>query len=111
MNAPEKAPERAPVFDPVAVAAELEREFGTRQPALELVCSRYFGMQEKQARLLAARHELPVPVFRLHGHKSEPLVRVEDLADLVVRRYADARKVWDGTRSWWPTNGAGERGR
>lgn len=108
MNAPAKAPERAPVSDPVAVAAELEREFGTRQPALEAVCSRYFGMQEKQARLLAAKHELPVPVFRLHGAKSEPLVRVEDLADLVVERYAEARKVWHGTRSWWPTNGADE---
>lgn len=107
MSVAETAP-AMPVHDPLAVAAELEREFGTRQPALEVVCSRYFGMQEKQARLLAARHELPVPVFRLHGNKSEPLVRVEDLAELVVARYADARRVWEGTRAWWPTNGADE---
>lgn len=75
-------------------AAELEREFGTRQLPLDAVCSRFLGCDTEHARKQAAKGKLDVPVYQAGSRKSPPLVRAEDLGKVLASRYLAAHQQW-----------------
>lgn len=69
-------------------------EFGVTDIPLELVAERYLGLDERTAKMRAARGELPFPSFRAGSQKAPWLVRVTDLAEWLDREREKARSDW-----------------
>lgn len=73
-------------------------EFGTAEIPLADCCGKYFGMDERVAKLRAAAQELPVPVHRGGTRKSPFLVNAVDLAAHLDSQMAAARDRWNACR-------------
>ena len=72
----------------------LMAEFGSGHVPLVDIAESYFGMSAREARVRAARNELPVPVYRVGSRKSPWFVSVEDLAAHIEDCLADGRERW-----------------
>lgn len=60
---------------------------------LEVVCEEFFGMKEKQARMLASAQALPVPAFKMReSEKAKWFIDVRDLADHIDTQRRNARE-------------------
>lgn len=63
---------------------------------LEEICQDYFNLGEKQARNMAAKGQLPIPVMRgSRSQKSPYLVKVSDLAEYLDKQYQAYRDDWE----------------
>jgi len=72
----------------------LMAEFGQTDIPLDLVASRYLGLDSRAARWKASKSELPFPAFRAGTQKSPWLVRVTDLAEWLDRERAKGVADW-----------------
>jgi hypothetical protein len=70
-------------------------EFGTAHIPVVDVGRKYFNLEEKKAKIKAARSEYPFPVFRAAGQKSEWLVDASDLAKYIDAIKEKASKQFD----------------
>lgn len=61
----------------------LMAEFGSAEIPLALVCEKYFGLKESEAKRQAALGTLPVKAHRLAGQKSPWLISAIDLAEVI----------------------------
>ncbi|WP_082856297.1 pyocin activator PrtN family protein [Vibrio sp. HI00D65] len=76
----------------------LQAMFGKPIVQLSEVSESFFGMKYATAKAKVSNHEFPIPAFRLHeeseankGTKVPLLIRVNDLADYVVRKHEEER--------------------
>lgn len=59
---------------------------------LDQVCEEFFGMKEKQARMLASAQSLPVPAFKLRdSEKARWFIDVRDLAEHIDKQRQAAK--------------------
>ena len=66
-------------------------------PTVELkaVCQEFFGITPKTAEQKAKACDFPVPTFKLRDSERSPtLIRVEDLAMYIEKRYELAKTDW-----------------
>lgn len=67
---------------------------GPTAPLAE-ISEKYFGLSPEEASRKAARHELPVPAFRLRESQKAPLVvSCQALGDYIDQVEAQARERW-----------------
>ncbi|MGL5948266.1 MAG: pyocin activator PrtN family protein [Aeromonas sp.] len=74
----------------------LMAEYETGTLTLDQISERYLGIAPRSAEARARSHSLPFPTFRLgDGNKAPRLVHLQDLADFIDRRRAEAKKEFD----------------
>ncbi len=62
---------------------------------LKLVCEEFFGIKPKTAEQKVKGCDFPIPTFKLRDSERSPtLIKIEDLADYIDKRYADAQNEW-----------------
>lgn len=71
-------------------------EFGTAHIPLDQVATKYFGMDVRTAKRLAASRQLPVAAIRLGSHKSPWLVPADELAKYIDTLKAEANRETHG---------------
>ena len=74
-------------------------EFGTQDIPLTDICSKYFGLNEKQAKQKATMRQLPIPCYRGGSQKSPWLCNAKDLADFIDKNLAEAREEWEKSQT------------
>ncbi|HZR37688.1 MAG TPA: pyocin activator PrtN family protein [Nevskia sp.] len=72
----------------------LMAEFNTADIPLEKVCSKYFGLELKEACRRASLQRLPVPAFRGGSQKSPWLISAADLAKHIDEQREAAVREW-----------------
>lgn len=73
----------------------LMAEFGSGTIELSEICEKYFGLKKHRARIMANRHQLPIPVFRaVDSQKSPLLVNIADLAEHLDKMHARAKQEY-----------------
>lgn len=73
--------------------AALIAEFGSGQILLERCCH-YFGMKPEEAKRVATRQLLPLPVFRLGSQKSPWMISTHQLAQYIDAKCAESTLAW-----------------
>lgn len=66
-------------------------------PTVELkaVCQEFFGITPKTAEQRAKACDFPVPTFKLRDSERSPtLIKVEDLAAYIDKKYEQAKRDW-----------------
>jgi hypothetical protein len=66
-------------------------------PVIELknVCEEFFGIKPKTAEQKSKGCDFPIPTFKLRDSERSPtLIKIEDLADYIDKRYAAAKNEW-----------------
>lgn len=66
-------------------------------PVIELkkICEEFFGIKPKTAEQKVKGCDFPIPTFKLRDSERSPtLIRVEDLATYIDKRYAEAELEW-----------------
>lgn len=74
-------------------------EFGTAEIPLELMCEKFFGMNDREAKRRASRQGLPVPAHRAGGQKSGWLINASDLAEHIDKQREAAAAEWNKMRA------------
>jgi hypothetical protein len=64
---------------------------------LKEVCEKYFNCSERTAINKAKAGTLEVPAFQVGSQKTEWLVHIDDLAEMIDNRRAAAKKEWLGS--------------
>ncbi|WP_028115898.1 pyocin activator PrtN family protein [Ferrimonas senticii] len=74
----------------------LHATFGKPIIELSAICQSYFGINLRTAYLKANAQSLPIPAFRMDNSQRSPFfVNVDDLADYIDRRMAEAKAEFD----------------
>lgn len=80
----------------------LHAVFGAPIVKLSEISEQFFGMKYATAKAKVSAHEFPIPTFRLHeetdsnkGTKVPLMVRVDDLAEYIDRKQAEAKREWE----------------
>ncbi|MCJ8318739.1 MAG: pyocin activator PrtN family protein [Colwellia sp.] len=66
-------------------------------PVIELkqVCEEFFGIKPKTAEQKVKGCDFPIPTFKLRDSERSPtLIKIEDLANYIDKRYAEAEIEW-----------------
>jgi len=66
-------------------------------PVIELknICEEFFGIKPKTAEQKVKGCDFPIPTFKLRDSERSPtLIKVEDLANYIDKRYAEAENEW-----------------
>ena len=69
-------------------------EFGQADVPVETVCSRYLGLDERQAKRQASLASLPFPVYRPGTQKGPWLARITDVAAWLDRERERGVSDW-----------------
>ena len=75
-------------------------EFGQADVPVETVCSRYLGLDERQAKRQASSASLPFPVYRPGTQKGPWLARITDVAAWLARDAPGSRPPAGEPRRW-----------
>ena len=74
--------------------------FGSPTVDLKVVCQEFFGITPKTAEQRVKACDFPVPTFKLRDSKRCPtLVKVEDLAAFIDKKYAEAKEEWQSVNT------------
>lgn len=69
--------------------------FETPVIELKLVCEEFFGIKPKTAQQKVKGCDFPIPTFKLRDSERSPtLIKIEDLADYIDKRYSAAQNEW-----------------
>ena len=71
-------------------------------PVVELkeICEEFFGIKPKTAEQKVKACDFPIPTFKLRDSERSPtLVKVEDLASYIDKRYEEAESTWQQVHS------------
>jgi hypothetical protein len=69
--------------------------FETPVIELKLVCEEFFGIKPKTAEQKVKGCDFPIPTFKLRDSERSPtLIKIEDLADYIDKRYSAAQNEW-----------------
>ena len=69
--------------------------FGSPTVELRDICKEFFGVTPKTAEQKVKSCDLPIPTFKLRDSERSPtLIKVEDLAAYIDKRYEEARNDW-----------------
>jgi len=66
-------------------------------PVIELknICEEFFGIKPKTAEQKVKGCDFPIPTFKLRDSERSPtLIKIEDLANYIDKRYAEAENEW-----------------
>ena len=70
--------------------------FGSPTIELKQVSNEFFGITPRTAEQRAKACDFPVPTFKLRDSERSPtLIKVEDLASYIDKRYQAAREEWE----------------
>lgn len=72
----------------------LMAEFEQADIPLDKVATKYLDLEPAKAKRLAARQELPFPVFRAGSQKSPWMVNINELACYLDKKREEAKKDW-----------------
>ena len=67
---------------------------------LKIVCEEFFGIKPKTAEQKVKGCDFPIPTFKLRDSERSPtLIKIEDLANYIDKRYAEAENEWKQVHS------------
>ena len=72
------------------LAERLTTEYGTSEIPLLLLCDKYLGLSENEAKRRASLRKLPLPSYRIGTNKAPWLVNADQLAKYLRDAQADA---------------------
>ncbi|EKO3401306.1 pyocin activator PrtN family protein [Vibrio fluvialis] len=77
------------------ISFALLARFGSPTVELKEVSKEFFGITPKTAEQRAKACDFPIPTFKLRDSERSPtLVKVEDLAAYIDKRYEEAKTEW-----------------
>ncbi|PNH84454.1 pyocin activator protein PrtN [Vibrio diazotrophicus] len=77
------------------ISFALLARFGSPTVELKEVSKEFFGITPKTAEQRAKACDFPIPTFKLRDSERSPtLVKIEDLAAYIDKRYEEAKTDW-----------------
>lgn len=77
------------------ISFALLARFGSPTVELKEVSKEFFGITPKTAEQRAKACDFPIPTFKLRDSERSPtLVKIEDLAAYIDKRYEEAKTEW-----------------
>ena len=74
--------------------------FGSPFIALEKISEEFLGLKPKTAESKAKACALPFPTLKLRDSERSPtMVKIEDLASYLDKKYADSQKMWNSVQT------------
>ena len=79
----------------MSISFALLARFGSPTVELKEVSKEFFGITPKTAEQRAKACDFPIPTFKLRDSERSPtLVKIEDLAAYIDKRYEEAKTDW-----------------
>lgn len=83
----------------INIAYALHLRFGSPVVELRHISEEFFGVSPKTAQQRVNACEFPIPAFRMEDSQRSPsLVRIDDLASYLEKRYEAAKTEWLSVR-------------